>query len=88
MQLCDAHKGSILSPDGSVSAFTDDYCAIVFEGNSFDSTVRTSKCDLLLASGMSYSITCMVPLDQVHVDGPITMVCPRSLYCHVEGKQG
>ena len=57
VQLCDAHKGSILSPDGSVSAFTDDYCAIVFEGNSFDSTVRTSKCDLLLASGMSYSIT-------------------------------
>lgn len=41
VELCGSHKGSILSPDGSVSAFKD--CSI--EGQF---TVRTSKCELLV----------------------------------------
>ena len=48
VELCIAHKGHILSPDGSVIAFKDVYCTVMFEGDSFDSTVRTSKCDLLV----------------------------------------
>ena len=55
VQLCDAshHRlGNILSPDGSVAAYKDDYCQIIFEGASFDSTVRSSKCSLVV-SGVS-----------------------------------
>ena len=52
VQLCDASHhwlGNILSPDGSVAA-----CQIIFEGVSFDSTVRSSKCSLVVNGVSKY----------------------------------
>lgn len=51
IELCASHKGQILSPDGTVAAFNDMHCAIVHEGESVPSTVRTSKCDLIVSRG-------------------------------------
>ncbi len=51
IELCDSHHGHILSPDGSVAAYKDSYCSVTFEGVPFDSTVRASKCNLIVSGG-------------------------------------
>lgn len=51
VELCDSHHGRILSPDGSVAAYKDTYCAVTSEGVFFDSTVRASKCSMVVSGG-------------------------------------
>ena len=48
IELCEAQKGRILSPDGSVSAFVDSFSTLKCEGESYSSTVRTTKCDMIV----------------------------------------
>ena len=51
VQLCDSHQGKILSPDGSVAAYKDSYCPVLYEGVSYESTVRSAKCSLVVNVG-------------------------------------
>lgn len=50
MHISHSHQGKILSPDGSVAAYTDCSNAVVSEGVSFESTVRSSKCSLVVSA--------------------------------------
>ncbi len=46
VMMVSAKKGKILSPDGSVAAQVDNV-PVEFGGSNYDSTIRTSKCEML-----------------------------------------
>ena len=74
IELCEAQKGRILSPDGSVSAFVDSFSTLKCEGESYSSTVRTTKCDMIVTGNKckyckkyrSVCVQCAVDTKRVH----------------------
>ena len=47
-EITQARKGEFKSSSGSLVAFVDDYCPISLNGEVYDSTIRTVKCELLV----------------------------------------
>ena len=52
-EISKARKGKFKSSNGNLIAFTDDYCPVSLNGETYDSTIRTVKCELLV-SGVKY----------------------------------
>ena len=46
--LCESKQGAIRSHTGSITAYKDDYNVVYLNGDVYPSTVRTSKCELLV----------------------------------------
>ena len=44
-----ARKGKSKGSSGNLVAFTDDYCPVSLNGETYDSTIRTVKCELLVS---------------------------------------
>ena len=47
-EVTQARKGKFKSTSGSLVAFVDDYCPISLNGEMYDSTIRTVKCEMLV----------------------------------------
>ena len=48
-EISKARKGKFKSSNGNLIAFTDDYCPVSLNGETYDSTIRTVKCELLVS---------------------------------------
>ena len=48
-EISKARKGKFNSSSGDLVAFTDDYCPISLNGETYDSTIRTVRCELLVS---------------------------------------